>query len=413
MSLISRYLMLFILLQLGISCYHAPQTLNVSNVSVICWCVDAQGLQLMTQCQLASSLRNVATTSEGNCCKPSKRCQVQKQVTTCHNFQWQNTLDKFVDSQPAWLQAQTTVRADVVKSKPCQAACRDTNSCIICILTFSVCSKQAICDVVREAKQIETGSSLNQFQRTATGQTQNVSKCQQLIWALWQSSRIRSPSGSRRLHQNAMRNAKWCEMQIWGLRAKANQTWSRLNLWAPKSASLKILIGVLLQILQEGLKFSTGKGPCKPDENSTLVYAPFVFSIAVSFPVGCSSCISYSYFPVPVKMHWCTQEMLRSSLAMSAKLKRASPMSVIRCIARCIRCEDCKVMDKELKLQTSTQTQNRHSVQAEHRQSKAKNLQLTSLNKVQTELTALLRTTEYAKEEVSSAMPKRHKIWRS
>ena len=102
--------------------------------------------------------------------------------------------------------------------------------------------------------------------------------------------------------------------------------------------------------------------------------------------------------------------MLRSSLAMSAKLKRASPMSVIRCIARCIRCEDCKVMDKELKLQTSTQTQNRHSVQAEHRQSKAKNLQLTSLNKVQTELTALLRTTEYAKEEVSSAMPKRHKI---
>jgi hypothetical protein len=27
---------LFILLQLGISCYHAPQTLNVSNVSVIC-----------------------------------------------------------------------------------------------------------------------------------------------------------------------------------------------------------------------------------------------------------------------------------------------------------------------------------------------------------------------------------------
>lgn len=207
--------------------------------------------------------------------------------------------------------------------------------------------------------------------------------------------------------------AKWCEMQIWGLRAKANQTWSRLNSWAPKSASLKILIGVLLQILQEGLKFSTGKGPRKPDENSTLVYAPVVFSIAVSFPVGCSSCISYRYFPVPVKMHWCTQEMLLSSLAMSAKLKRASPMSVIRCIARCIRCEDCKVMDKELKLQTSTQTQNRHSVQAEHRQSKAKNLQLTSLNKVPTELTALLRTTEYAKEEVSSAMPKRHKIWRS
>lgn len=27
---------LFILLQLGILCYHAPQTLTVSNVSVIC-----------------------------------------------------------------------------------------------------------------------------------------------------------------------------------------------------------------------------------------------------------------------------------------------------------------------------------------------------------------------------------------
>ena len=155
------------------------------------------------------------------------------------------------------------------------------------------------------SKQDQVSISFKELRQDKHKMYQNVSKCQ-LIWALWQSSRIRSPSGSRRLHQNAMRNDAKCKSEASGPKLiKPGLGMSRLNLWAPKSASLKILIGVLLQILQEGLKFSTGKGPRKPDENSTLVYAPVVFSIAVSFPVGCSACISCRYFPVPVpvKMH--------------------------------------------------------------------------------------------------------------